>query len=64
MQDPDIAAKKQSILDVLCRDRQGVQIIVEMQASPQQGFEKRAQYYAGKAYTRQLDQGQDVMGRY
>ena len=64
VQDPDIASKKQSIVDILCRDRRGMQIIVEMQASPQQGFEKRAQYYAAKAYTRQLDQGQDIASRY
>ena len=57
VQDPEIAAKKQSIVDVLCRDKRGVQIIVEMQASPQQGFEKRAQYYAAKAYTQQLGSG-------
>ncbi|ACN95176.1 conserved hypothetical protein domain protein [Wolbachia endosymbiont of Drosophila ananassae] len=30
IQDPDIAAKKQSIVDVLCRDENGVQVIVEM----------------------------------
>ena len=30
IQDPDIAAKKQSIVDVLCRDENGVQMIVEM----------------------------------
>ena len=30
IQDPDIAAKKQSIVDVLCRDEDGVQVIVEM----------------------------------
>ena len=64
VQDPEIAAKKQSIVDVLCRDIKGIQIIVEMQASPQQGFEKRAQYYAAKAYTRQLNQGQGAQGRY
>jgi len=28
---PDIAGKKESIVDVLCRDRNGVQTIVEMQ---------------------------------
>ena len=50
VQEPEIAVKKQSILDVLCRDKRGGQIIVEMQASPQKGFEKRAQYYAAKAY--------------
>ena len=50
IQDPEIAYKKQSIIDVLCRDKNGVQIIVEMQVAPTKGFEKRAQYYAAKAY--------------
>ncbi len=30
IQDPDIASKKQSIVDVLCRDSTGVQWIIEM----------------------------------
>ncbi len=30
IQNPDIAAKKESIVDVLCRDSKGVQTIVEM----------------------------------
>ena len=64
IQEPDIAAKKQSIVGVLCKDENGVQIIVEMQVSPQQGFEKRAQYYAAKAYSRQLNQGKTEGSRY
>ena len=59
IQDPEIASKKQSIVDVLCSDENGVQIIVEMQIAPTKGFEKRAQYYASKAYSRQLNSGQD-----
>ncbi|WP_264703621.1 Rpn family recombination-promoting nuclease/putative transposase [Wolbachia endosymbiont (group A) of Volucella inflata] len=57
IQDPDIAAKKQSIVDVLCKDENGVQVIVEMQVAKTKGFEKRAQYYAAKAYSRQADKG-------
>jgi predicted transposase/invertase (TIGR01784 family) len=64
IQDPEIACKKQSIVDVLCRDENGVQIIVEMQVSPQEGFEKRAQYYAAKAYSRQLNRGSEEGARY
>lgn len=64
IQIPEIAAKKQSIVDVLCKDENGVQIIVEMQVSPQAGFEKRAQYYAAKAYSRQLEKGQKEGARY
>ncbi|WP_264735468.1 Rpn family recombination-promoting nuclease/putative transposase [Wolbachia endosymbiont (group A) of Rhinocyllus conicus] len=57
IQDPDIASKKQSIVDVLCKDENGLQVIVEMQVAKTKGFEKRAQYYAAKAYSRQADKG-------
>lgn len=63
-QDPEIASKKQSIVDVLCKDKNGVQIIVEMQVAPTRGFEKRAQYYAAKTYSRQLNKGQEEDGKY
>ncbi len=58
-QDPDIAAQKQSLIDVLCKDETGRQFIIEMQVARMQGFEKRAQYYASKAYSRQLLPGED-----
>jgi predicted transposase/invertase (TIGR01784 family) len=57
IQDPDIAAKKQSIVDVLCRDINGTQYIIEMQVAKTKGFEKRAQHYAAKAYATQADKG-------
>ncbi|MGL9718584.1 MAG: Rpn family recombination-promoting nuclease/putative transposase [Wolbachia sp.] len=57
IQNPKIAAKKESIVDVLCRDTTGVQTIVEMQVARTTGFEKRAQYYAAKAYSDQADVG-------
>ena len=34
IQDPEIASKKQSIVDVLCKAKNGIQIIVEMQVAP------------------------------
>ncbi len=64
IQNPEIAYKKQSVVDVLCKDSNGVQIIVEMQISPSKGFEKRAQYYEAKAYSRQLNQGTSEDGLY
>jgi len=64
IQDPEIASKKQSIVDVLCKDKNGVQIIVEMQIALTKGFQKRAQYYAAKAYSRQLNSGQEEDGIY
>uniref|UniRef100_A0A1A9VJH9 Uncharacterized protein n=1 Tax=Glossina austeni TaxID=7395 RepID=A0A1A9VJH9_GLOAU len=51
--DPEIASDKQSIVDVLCKDSQGNRYIVEMQVARDKGFEKRAQLYAAKAYSRQ-----------
>lgn len=35
-----------------------------MQVAPTKGFEKRAQYYASKAYSRQLNKGQESDGKY
>lgn len=64
VQNPEIAYKKESIVDVLCKAENGTQIIVEMQVSPSKGFQKRAQYYAAKAYSRQLSKGQGDDGLY
>ena len=58
IQDPKIASQKQSILDVLCTDPKGRQYIVEMQVAKTTGFEKRAQYYAAKAYGGQLNKSE------
>ncbi|APR98861.1 Rpn family recombination-promoting nuclease/putative transposase [Wolbachia endosymbiont of Folsomia candida] len=65
IQDPEIASQKQSIVDVLCTDSTGVQMIIEMQVAKTSGFEKRAQYYAAKAYSSQAHKGgqyQDLKG--
>jgi predicted transposase/invertase (TIGR01784 family) len=55
VQDPEIRVKKTSIVDILCEDQLGNRYIVEMQVAKEKGFEKRAQYYASKAYTSQMD---------
>ena len=52
-QDPEIAYKRQSIVDVLCQDQLGRHCIIEMQVVRTRGFEKRAQYYAARAYINQ-----------
>ena len=57
VQDPDIAIQKTSIVDVLCKDSQDNQYIVEIQVAKEKGFEKRAQYYAAKAYSSQARVG-------
>ncbi len=51
--DPEIASDKQSIIDVLCKDSIGNRFVIEMQLARDKGFEKRAQLYAAKAYSRQ-----------
>jgi len=56
-QDPETAAHKSSIVDILCKDQKGNQYIVEMQVAKEKGFEKRAQYYASKAYISQSQVG-------
>ncbi|CAO5675531.1 MAG: hypothetical protein HEEMFOPI_00250 [Holosporales bacterium] len=57
IQDPEVYAQKTSIVDVLCQDEKGNQYICEMQVAKEKGFEKRAQYYAAKAYTNQANVG-------
>ena len=54
---PKIAVKKQSIVDVLCKDKLGVKYIIEMQVTKTRGFEKRAQYYASQVYGNQANIG-------
>jgi len=56
-QDPEIAALRASLIDVLCEDAEGNRFIVEMQINNEAGFEKRAQYYAAKAYIEQRGKG-------
>src|SRR5262245_672316 len=57
IQDPEAVAKKKSIVDVLCSDEKGIQYIVEMQVARTVGFAKRAQYYAARAYSNQMNNG-------
>ena len=59
IQDPEVASKKQSVVDVMCQDQKGSYYIVEMQVASQTGFEARAQYYASRAYTSQMNQGEE-----
>ena len=59
MQHPETINKKQSIVDVLCEDEEGIKYIVEMQVAKVGGFEKRAQYYAAKTYASQPEKGEE-----
>ncbi|MGL5264239.1 MAG: Rpn family recombination-promoting nuclease/putative transposase, partial [Candidatus Rhabdochlamydia sp.] len=56
---PEVAIQKQSIVDVLCKDKNGSKYIIEMQVSATKGFEKRAQYYAAKVYGNQAKIGEE-----
>jgi len=56
-QEPEVAAQRVSIVDILCQDLEGNHFIVEMQATSEVGFEKRAQYYAAKTYIQQREKG-------
>ena len=58
-QPPDIAILKETILDIKAIDNRGVSFIVEMQVEKKSSFQKRAQYYTAKAYTSQIDKGED-----
>lgn len=51
IQDPEIVVQKTSIVDILCEDEKGNKYIVKMQIAKTKGFEKRAQFYASKAYS-------------
>jgi predicted transposase/invertase (TIGR01784 family) len=56
-QEPEIAAQRSSVLDVMCVDSEGVHFIVEVQVGRESGFIKRAQYYAAKTYIGQREKG-------
>ena len=56
---PDNPGKKDSIVDVKCRDNNGRVFIVEMQMYWFEAFTNRVVFNAGKAYVRQLDAGDD-----
>ncbi len=61
VQDPETAAQKTSLVDILCKDEKGLNYIVEMQVAKDKGFAKRAQYYASKVYTTQMKIGQEFV---
>ena len=56
---PENPTKKDSIVDVRCKDQQGRQFIVEMQLYWNEEFKRRVLLNASKAIVRQLDKGQD-----
>ena len=56
---PDNPLRKNSIVDVRCKDNRGRQFIVEMQMVWSKEFKRRVLFNASKAYVRQLGEGRD-----
>jgi len=56
---PENPAKKDSIVDVRCKDQQGRQFIVEMQLYWNEEFKRRVLLNASKAIVRQLNEGEN-----
>jgi predicted transposase/invertase (TIGR01784 family) len=54
---PEIMGLRESIVDVLCKDSEGRQFIVEMQCARDSAFLKRAHVYASRAYLNQMTKG-------
>ena len=52
---PDIVGKKNSLVDVKCKDKNGRVFLVEMQMLWTDDFRNRVVFNASKAYVRQLD---------
>ena len=58
-QRPKVSELKYSIVDVKCVDARGTNYVVEMQVLNVEAFEKRVVYNVAKAYTNQLEVGDD-----
>ncbi len=58
-QRPKVEELKLSIVDVKCKDARGIHYVVEMQVLHVAAFDKRVVYNVAKAYTNQLDKGED-----
>lgn len=56
---PKNPLRKNSIVDVRCRDKRGRQFIVEMQMVWSAEFKQRVMFNASKAYVSQLENGED-----
>ncbi len=54
---PETARQKLSMVDVLCKDKEGAKYIIEMQVDYYKEFEKRAQHYAARIYSEQAKVG-------
>jgi len=55
LRDPEILRNKRTLFDVLCKDQQGSQSIVEMQVADPLESEKTVQFFAARSYTGQIN---------
>jgi predicted transposase/invertase (TIGR01784 family) len=55
---PQAEMAKESIVDVLCRDQEGREFIIEMQLAKTTDFGNRIIYYSSKSYTARLAQAE------
>jgi predicted transposase/invertase (TIGR01784 family) len=53
VQDPEVAPLRVTIVDVMCQDQDKNRFIIEMQLSREKAFDRRALYYAARAYCSQ-----------
>jgi predicted transposase/invertase (TIGR01784 family) len=58
-QAPKLEFLKYTLLDIRATDKRGVTFIIEMQVEKIEGYKKRFQYYAAKAYAGQIEVGED-----
>jgi len=58
-QAPDLPILKETILDIKAIDHRDITFIVEMQVKDNPCFDKRALFYTAKAYTAQINKGDD-----
>jgi predicted transposase/invertase (TIGR01784 family) len=58
-QAPDLPILKETILDIKAVDHRDITFIVEMQIKDNPCFDKRALFYTAKAYTAQINKGDD-----
>jgi len=58
-QAPKLESLKYTILDIRAKDKRGVTFIIEMQVENVAGYQKRFLYYTSKAYSSQIEKGED-----
>ncbi|MEM7125194.1 MAG: Rpn family recombination-promoting nuclease/putative transposase [Chloroflexota bacterium] len=63
-QTPRLEQLKLSILDIHATDKRGINFIIEMQVENVASAKKRFTYYVAKAYSSQIERGDDYPNRW